>query len=101
MQKFKDDYIGRIVISTGKIKAHVPSNPGEWETKENKEGIYIENAHPVIELSRTKIDKRVFGVLGEPKRNNSTPERLIDNSVGVRVVYGYVIVMVLLRMEII
>jgi hypothetical protein len=64
------------------IKTHVPSNPGEWETKENKEGIFIEDAHPVIELSKTKKDKRVFGVLGEPKRNNSTPERLIVNSVG-------------------
>ena len=82
IQKFKEDYVGRIVISTGKIKTHVPSNPGEWETKENKEGIFIEDAHPVIELSKTKKDKRVFGVLGEPKRNNSTPERLIVNSVG-------------------
>jgi hypothetical protein len=41
IQKIKDDYVGRIVISTGKIKTYVPSNPGEWETKENKEGIYI------------------------------------------------------------
>ncbi len=82
IQKFKDGYVGRIVISTGKIKTHVPSNPGEWETKENKEGIFIEDAHPVIELSRTKKDKRVFGVLGEPKLNNSTPKRLIVNSVG-------------------
>jgi hypothetical protein len=33
--------------------------------KEIKEGIYIEDAHPVIKLSRTKKDKRVFGVLGK------------------------------------
>ncbi len=57
---------------------------------------YIEDAHPVIELSRIKKEKRVFGVLGEPKRNNSTPERLIVNSVG-----EGGLVMVLLRMEII
>jgi hypothetical protein len=50
--------------------------------KENKTGIFIEDAHPVIELSRIKKDKSVFGVLGEPKRNKSTPEGLIVNSVG-------------------
>jgi hypothetical protein len=27
IQKLKNDYVGRIVISTGKIKTHVPSNP--------------------------------------------------------------------------
>ncbi len=49
IQQFKDEYCGRIVISTGKIKTHVPSNPGEWKIKENKEGIFIEDALPVIE----------------------------------------------------
>ena len=36
----------------------------------------------MIELSRTKKDKRVFGVLGLPSRNNSRAERMIVNSVG-------------------
>ena len=36
----------------------------------------------MIELSRIKKDKRVFGVLGDPNRTNSRPERLIFNSVG-------------------
>jgi hypothetical protein len=36
----------------------------------------------MIELSRKKKDKRVFGVMGAPKRSNNRPERLIVNSVG-------------------
>ena len=36
----------------------------------------------MIELSRKRKDKRVFGVLGSPNRNNSRPERLVVNSVG-------------------
>jgi hypothetical protein len=44
----------------------------------------------MIELSRTKKDKRVFGVLGDPKRNNSRAERMIVNSVGEGGVWGLV-----------
>ena len=36
----------------------------------------------MIELSRKIKDKRVFGVLGSPNRNNSRLERLVVNSVG-------------------
>ena len=36
----------------------------------------------MIELSRKKKDKRVFGVMGSAKRTNSRSERLIINSVG-------------------
>ena len=36
----------------------------------------------MIELSRKKKDKRVFGVMGSAARNNSRHERLIINSVG-------------------
>ena len=50
--------------------------------KYDKAGITIEDALPEIELSRTKKDKRVFGVLGMASRNNSRPERMIINSVG-------------------
>jgi hypothetical protein len=82
-QKFKDDYVGRIVISTGKIATdNKTENETEWEIKYDKEGITIEDALPMIELSRTKKDKRVFGVLGSAKRNNSRAERMIVNSVG-------------------
>jgi hypothetical protein len=80
-QKFKDDYEGRIVISTGKIATDTKINE-EWEIKYDKEGITIEDALPMIELSRKKKDKRVFGVLGMANRNNSRPERMVINSVG-------------------
>jgi len=84
-QLFKNQYIGRIVISTGKIATDTKDNndnTSEWIIKYDKDGITIEDALPMIELSRTKKDKRVFGVLGDPKRNNSRNERMIVNSVG-------------------
>jgi len=80
-QKFKDDYLGRIVVSTGKIATDMKTND-EWEIKYDKEGITIEDALPEIELSRIKKDKRVFGVLGMASRKNSRAERMIVNSVG-------------------
>ena len=82
-QKFKDDYIGRIVVSIGKIATDMKNTENdEWEIKYDKEGITIEDALPEIELSRIKKDKRVFGVLGLAKRGNSRPERMVINSVG-------------------
>jgi hypothetical protein len=79
-QKFKDDYEGRIVVSTGKIANNKDNT--EWSILYDKEGITIEDALPQIELSRKKKDKRVFGVLGSKVRQNNRPERLIVNSVG-------------------
>ena len=84
-QKFKDDYIGRLVVSIGKIATDLKNNNNleeEWEIKYDKEGITIEDALPMIELTRKRKDKRVFGVLGSPNRNNSRLERLVVNSVG-------------------
>jgi hypothetical protein len=85
-QKFKDDYEGRIVVSTGKIATDTTDNGDkdntEWQILYNKEGITIEDALPIIELSRKRKDKRVFGVLGDRRRTNNRAERLIVNSVG-------------------
>ena len=82
-QKFKDDYVGRIVVSTGKIATDSKNeNDTEWNILYDKEGITIEDALPIIQLSRKKKDKKVFGVLGMPTRQNSRNERLIVNSVG-------------------
>ena len=86
-QKFKDDYEGRIVISTGKIATDTTYDANnkdntEWSILYDKEGITIEDALPQIELSRKKKDKRCFGVLGSKVRTNSRLERLIVNSVG-------------------
>jgi hypothetical protein len=88
-QKFKDDYMGRIVVSTGKIATDMKTNASrdatgvdEWEVKYDKEGITIEDALPIIQLSRKKKDKRIFGILGMSSRNNSRAERMIVNSVG-------------------
>ena len=54
----------------------------EWYSLIDKDGITIEDAVPIVALSRKKKDKRVFGVLGAPKRNTNNKNRLIVNSVG-------------------
>ena len=83
---FKNNYMGRVVISIGKIKTDFSEDDEEkkvvWSTKTDKDGITIEDALPIIQLSRIKKDKRVFGVMGDPKRNNNNKCRLIVNSVG-------------------
>ena len=60
------------------------TNPDDngWVIEYDKAGITIEDALPIIQLSRKKKDKRVFGVMGASKRKNSRKERLIINSVG-------------------
>ena len=97
---FKNNFMGRVVIATGKIKtdftrnveAPEPTEPDtsdikkapdtEWYSVIDKDGISVEDAVPVVALSRKKKDKRVFGVLGAPKRNTNNKNRLIVNSVG-------------------
>ena len=82
-QKFKDDYVGRLVIASGKIATDTKTKDDEeWNIKYDKDGITIEDAVFMVQLSRTKKDKRVVGVLGMASRFNSRPERLIVNSVG-------------------
>ena len=92
---FKNNYKGRIVISTGKIKTDSsregvspPCDGGSRETKSewysaiDKDGIMIEDAIPIVQLSRIKKDKRVYGVFGSPTRSTNNKNRLIVNSVG-------------------
>ena len=97
---FKNDYMGRVVIATGKIKTDFtrdvvstepPSEPKsdirttpdvEWYSGIDKDGIAVEDAVPVVALSGKKKDKRVFGVLGAAKRNTNNQNRLIVNSIG-------------------
>ena len=87
-QLFKDIYMGRIVISSGIIQNHesfinaYAENENTWVILTEKESIKIEDAIPMVKLSRKKKDKKVIGVLGYSKRSNSRPERLIVNSLG-------------------
>ncbi len=82
IQKFKDDYVGRIVISSGKVATDTSDKEGNWQIKYDNDGITIKDAVPMIQLSRTKKDERVLGVLGDPKWSNTREERTIVNSVG-------------------
>ncbi len=100
---FKNNYKGRIVISTGKIKTDftrtIPNedvepnvdinrpidkeSPNiEWYSAIDKDGITIEEAIPVVQLCRVRKDKRVYGVLGSPDRTSNNQNRLIVNSLG-------------------
>lgn len=79
---FINEYIGRVVVSKGKIKTALKEADKEWQILEGKDGITIDDSHPVVELSRKKKDKAVVGVI--TKRNNSSdmPNRLVINSLG-------------------
>ncbi len=110
---FKNNYVGRVVIATGKIKTDFtrkkPTEPepeqepvidsetgepviienkllkieeDEWYSEIDKDGMTIEDAVPVVRLSRQRKDKRVFGVLGTSTRSTNNKDRLIVNSVG-------------------
>jgi hypothetical protein len=100
---FKNNYMGRVVIATGKIKSDftrtIEANTeteidglsglpkekekiNEWYSVIDKDGISVEDAVPVVQLSRQRKDKRVFGVLGAPKRSTNNKDRLIVNSIG-------------------
>ena len=73
IQTFKDTYLGRIVISTGKIATDTKDTNDpetDWNILYDKEGITIEDSHPIVQLSRKKKDKKVFGVLGMANRNS-------------------------------
>jgi hypothetical protein len=84
IKDFKFKYAGRVVISTGKIATDDSNNDEDktWTIHYDKDGITLEDALPIVQLSRQRKDKRVFGVFGLPKRNNSRVERMIINSVG-------------------
>jgi hypothetical protein len=57
---FRDKYEGRIVISNGKIATDTNYIGTDWEIKYDKDGITIEDALPIIELSRIRKDRRVL-----------------------------------------
>ena len=61
---FMSKYVGRVVVSTGKTK-HAKKEPGDipWEILEGKDAITIDDAQPVVKLSRTKKSKAVYGVI--------------------------------------
>jgi len=79
---FKNKYAGRLVVATGKIKTDISDENNEWKSLYDKEAITYEDAVPIVELSRRKKDKRIFGVLGLPNRATNNKNRLIVNSVG-------------------
>ena len=71
IQDFKFKYAGRVVIASGSIATDDSNEDNSWTIHYDKEGITLEDALPIVQLSRTRKDKRVFGVFGLPKRNNS------------------------------
>ena len=62
-ENFVNEYMGRVVISKGKIKQARKEKGQDWEILENKEAITIDDAQPIIELSRQKKDKEIYGVI--------------------------------------
>lgn len=64
--------VGKIVISSGEISSLIPDASDNYHVKTGKNGITINEAIPIVELSNTYKDKRCFGVIsdGEDKENN-------------------------------
>ena len=52
--QLQDNYIGIIVIASGKIATDTKNDKDvkEWNIKYDKEGITIEDALPIVQLSR-------------------------------------------------
>jgi len=48
----------------------------------DKDGITIEDALPIVQLSKVRKDKRVYGVLGSPDRKTNNKRRLVVSGVG-------------------
>lgn len=85
-EQFLEEYEGRVVISIGKIKQERRDGEGgefpEWTILENKEAVRIDDAQPVIQLSRIRKDKRIYGVIGSKKIGNYSKDRIGINGVG-------------------
>ena len=81
-QLFKDTYEGRIVVATGKIATQIGNQNDGYDIQYDKDGIFVEDSHPLIQLSRKKKQKSVFGVLGRKDRKNTNEKRMIVNSIG-------------------
>lgn len=79
---FINEFIGRVVISKGKIKTALKEAGKDWQILEGNEGITIDDSHAVVELSRKSKDKRVLGVITKRNQNNDLPGRLVINSLG-------------------
>ena len=56
-----DDYVGMVVCSTGNYNIIVPE--GEDTTE-----ISVDNAQPIVELSSSSKDKRVYGVISNKEK---------------------------------
>lgn len=79
---FINEFVGRVVVSKGRIKTALKEAEKDWEILEGKDGITIDDSHPVIELSRKKKDKAVVGVITKRNQNNDLSGRLVINSLG-------------------
>lgn len=79
---FINEFVGRIVVSKGKIKTALKEPGKDWQILEGKEGITIDDSHPIIELSRKKKDKSVAGIITKRNQNADMPNRLVINSLG-------------------
>ena len=56
-----DDYVGMVVCSTGNYNVIVPEG-------EDTEQINIDDAQPIVELSNSAKDKRVYGVISNKEK---------------------------------
>ena len=80
-EDFVNEYMGRVVVSTGKIKRWEKEQGKEAKVLIDKEAISIDDAQPIIKLSRKKKDKAIYGVITN-RTESSDPDRICINAVG-------------------
>jgi hypothetical protein len=80
-QNFVNEYVGRVVVSTGRIKQWKKEQGKEPEVLIDKQAITIDDAQPIIKLSRKKKDKAVYGVITN-RIESSDADRICINAVG-------------------
>ncbi len=81
-EDFINKFVGRVVVSTGKIKQGRKEKGKDWEILEDKAGIMVDDAQAEVYLSRTKKDKRVYGVISRKDKNDFYDNRICVNGLG-------------------
>jgi hypothetical protein len=80
-ETFVNEYVGRVVVSKGKIKQWRKEQGKESEVLIDKDAITIDDAQPIIQLSRKKKDKAIYGVITN-RPEKSDVDRICVNGLG-------------------
>lgn len=78
---FMNNYVGRVVISKGRTKHAKKEIDKDWEVLEDKDAITIDDAQPIVQLSRKRKDKRAYGIVTY-RKTSDYGGRICVNGIG-------------------